>query len=64
MKHPSWTFDTSGNLTGTAWIQEAVTLSSDGSEYGGSYSITFFDTAGNNEDTFTGNIKGERITAD
>lgn len=62
LKHPSWTFDINGNLTGTAYILEAVTVSSSGNEYAGPYSISFFDTNGNPTGNFTGVIKANRIT--
>jgi hypothetical protein len=61
LKHPSWTFDTTGTLTGTAYILEAVTVSSTGNEYAGPYSISFFDTSGNPTGSFTGVIKATRI---
>ena len=64
LKHPSWTFDTSGNLTGVALIYEAVTLGSDGSSYSGTYAIYFYDTKGNPQGNFEGTLKAERITAD
>ncbi|HXM42780.1 MAG TPA: hypothetical protein VN924_16125 [Bryobacteraceae bacterium] len=61
LKHPSWTFDTSGNLTGTAYILETVTVGPGGNEYEGPYSIDFYDTSGNPTGSFTGNIKAYRI---
>jgi len=62
LKHPSWTFDTSGNLTGTALIQETVAVAAGGNQYEGPYSISFFDTSGNPVGAFTGTIKASRIT--
>ena len=64
LRHPSWTFDTSGNLTGIAVIAELVTVASDGNSYSGTYSINLFDTAGNPVGTYQGTLKAERITAD
>jgi hypothetical protein len=64
LKHPSWTFDTGGNLTGLALILETVTVSSDGTAYSGTYSIAFFDTMGNPVGSFDGTLQGERITVD
>ena len=61
LKHPSWTFDTTGNLTGTAYILETVTVGPGGNEYEGPYSISFYDTSGNPTGSFTGNIKAYRI---
>ena len=63
LRHPSWTFDTGGNLTGIAVIAELVTLAADGNSYSGTYSINLFDTAGNPVGTYQGTLKAERITA-
>jgi hypothetical protein len=41
LKHPSWTFDGNGNLTGTAYILETVTVASGGNQYQGTYTINF-----------------------
>jgi len=64
LKHPSWTFDVNGNLTGTAWILETVTVGPGGNAYDGPYSISFFDTSGNPIGTYTGVIKAYRIMPD
>jgi hypothetical protein len=62
LKHPSWTFDTNGNLTGTAIIYEAITVGLGGNEYAGPYSISFFDTSGNPVGTYSGTVKANRVT--
>jgi hypothetical protein len=64
LKHPSWTFDGSGNLTGTAYILETITVGPGGNEYGGPYTISFFDLSGNPVGTFPGAIKAYRIMPD
>ena len=64
LKHPSWTFDSSGNLTGTAYIIEMVTVGPGGNEYAGPYSINFYDTSGNPVGSFTGVLKANRIMPD
>lgn len=61
LKHPSWTFDASGNLTGTAEIDETVTVGPNGSAYEGSYTISFFDLQGNPIGTYPGAIKATRV---
>lgn len=61
LKHPSWTFDTNGTLTGTAWIFETVTLGPGGNGYDGPYTISLFDTEGNPIATYGGTIKAYRI---
>ena len=62
LKHPSWTFDNSGNLTGTAVIREAVTLNVAKNQFSGTYTIEFFDTSGNSEGRFDGTVEATRIT--
>ncbi|MGA3040310.1 MAG: hypothetical protein ABSF54_05895 [Bryobacteraceae bacterium] len=64
LKHPSWTFDSSGNLTGVAYIIESVTVASGGGTYEGNYSIYFYDTSGNPEGSFQGTIKANRVLPD
>jgi hypothetical protein len=64
LKHPSWTFDSSGNLTGLAMIFETVTVSTDGNTYSGVYTVDLFDTMGNPVGSFNGGLMGERIMPD
>jgi len=61
LKHPSWTFDSSGNLTGTAYIAESVTVDAGGNGYIGIYVINFFDTSGNPVGSFNGTLKAHRV---
>jgi hypothetical protein len=61
LKHPSWTFDSSGNLTGTAYISESVTVDAGGNGYDGQYVINFFDTSGNPVGSFSGTLKAHRV---
>lgn len=63
LKHPSWTFDTTGTLTGLAIISESVTMEN-GNTFGGTYVIKLFDTMGNPVGTYEGVVKAIRITAD
>jgi len=64
LKHPSWSFDTNGNLQGTVVIHETVTLSPDGISYYGSYRYDIYDTAGVFLEELTGTIKATRIHPD
>jgi len=64
LKHPSWTFDGNGNLTGTAYILETVTVASGGNQYQGTYTINFYDTSGNPEGSVSGTLAASRITPD
>ncbi len=53
-----------GPPVGPTRITETVTLSSDGSRYSGSFTLTAYDTSGNVTTTFTGVLTGTRITID
>lgn len=64
LKHPSWTFDTSGNLTGTAIIGEHVTVDSTGNAFSGTYTIDLFDTAGNPVGQYRGTVNATRVMPD
>lgn len=64
LKHPSWTFDSNGNLTGTAVIRENVTLSPGGNKFTGTYTISYYDTSGNPTGSFNGLVQATRITPD
>jgi len=64
LKHPSWVFDTNGNLTGTVLIGEEIKLDADGNGYSASVVIAAFDTQGNSLGKQTATLKATRITAD
>jgi len=64
LKHPSWTFDNSGNLTGTAIITEQMSIDATGNTYQGPYSYDIYDLNGNKMQHFTGTITAKRITVD
>lgn len=64
LKHPSWTFDANGNLTGTAIIREQVSVDPKGNTYKGTFTVDVFDLAGNPVFHLAGTLKGERITVD
>jgi hypothetical protein len=64
LKHPSWTFDLSGNLTGTAVIRETVTISSAGDKFNGTYTIDFYDNSGSSTGHFEGKVQASRIIPD
>ena len=64
LKHPSWSFDSNGNLQGTVIIGEKITVSPDGKSYSGSYTYSIYDTSGNFLEQFTGQIKATRIKPD
>jgi len=60
LTHPSWTFDASGNLTGTAVISETVTVTH-ANKFDGSYTLSYFDTKSNPVGTYTGTFTATRI---
>jgi hypothetical protein len=60
VKHPSWYFDTSGNLLGTVIIYETLTLDCDDSFHGTSVEVVY-DTQGNKLTTEEAQITGKRI---
>ena len=62
LKHPSWLFDNSGNLTGLAIITEQVSIDVLGNNYQGPYSYDIYDLNGNKQQHFTGTISAKRIT--
>lgn len=64
LKHPSWTFDANGNLTGTAIIREQVTVAHDGNTYKGTFTVDIYDIPGNHLTQFGGTIAAQRITVD
>jgi hypothetical protein len=64
LKHPSWTFDTSGNLTGTAIIGETVTVDAESNTFSGTYTIDLFDTSGNPVGQYNGTVKAARVMPD
>jgi hypothetical protein len=64
LKHPSWSFDPSGNLQGTVIIHETVILSADGNSYTGSYTYDIYDKSGAFIEELSGKIKATRIRPD
>jgi hypothetical protein len=64
LKHPSWYFDTSGNLLGTVIIHETISLSADGNTFSGPAVEDVYDTSGNLLEVLTARVKATRITAD
>lgn len=51
-----------GNPEGGAQVLEQVTLSADGNHYSGWFTLTAYDTAGNQTVSFTGSLSATRIT--
>ena len=64
LKHPFWTFDGSGNLTGSGVIRETVTVAGDQNSFSGPASVDYYDLNGNHIGHYFDFVKGTRITAD
>jgi hypothetical protein len=64
LNHPSWTFDSAGNLNGTVVIREQVVLDPRGNNFAGAFTYYVYDLNGNLLDRVNGKITGTRITAD
>lgn len=64
LKHPAWTFDANGNLTGTAILRETVTIERGENKFTGTYTLDYYDTSGKSTGHFTGEVQGTRITVD
>jgi hypothetical protein len=65
LNHFALSYDaTTGLLNGKANIAETITLSPGGTKYSGTFTITEFDTNGNEVDSVTGQIAADRITVD
>jgi hypothetical protein len=64
LNHYALSYDMSGNYTGTANIQESITLSPGGTKYSGTFAVILFDTNGNKLGQVVGQITANRITVD
>lgn len=65
LKHVSWTFDESGNLSGTAVFHDAVTVSADGNSYTGTEDVFVYDLGGNLIGEYLGDsLQATRISVD
>jgi len=64
LKHPALRFDADGNVIGTLVLRETNVVNRRGDHFAGTFTIEFFDLAGNSIFTGAGEITGERITVD
>ena len=64
LKHPALRFDAVGNVIGTLVLREVNVVNRRGDHFAGTFTIEFFDLAGNSIFTGAGEISGERITVD
>lgn len=61
LTHRVWHYDSNGNFLGTIHLAEKVTLGDHGTSHGGSFSLDFFDPAGNFQFEVAGDVVAERI---
>ena len=65
LKHVSWTFDSSGNLNGSAVFHDVIELSTDAQTFTGVENVYLYDLDGTLIDEFLGDsLKGTRIHVD
>ena len=65
VKHPSFTFDDQGNVTGTVIIRSVITLDRSAQTFTGTQTVDVFDNSGKLVDHFDGiTLKGTRIKPD
>jgi len=60
LTHPAWTFDASGNFTGTSMFSETITMTN-ADNFTGSYTLNYFDTNANPVGTYNGTFTATRI---
>jgi hypothetical protein len=65
VNHPSWNYDTSGNVIGTVIIKSQITIDSSGNSYKGTVTVDTYDLNGNKVPggSFSGQLTAKRITA-
>ncbi len=64
LAHRVWSYDTNGNFMGTIHLSETLTVSHDGNAHSGSFTLDFFDPAGNFQFEVAGDVTGERVSVD
>jgi hypothetical protein len=60
LTHPSWLFDSNGNLTGTSLFNVTVALDS-ADKFTGTYTLNYYDSEGNLGPVYTGTMTATRI---
>lgn len=63
VNHPSWLYDPSGNLVGTAVIKEQFAMDPGGKTFHGTITVDIYDLSGNLQAHLAGTYTGKRITA-
>jgi hypothetical protein len=62
LKHPAWTFDKDGNLTGRIVILSTIRLVPRNNTFAGTFDLQIMDNSGNLLATVQGTLEGKRIT--
>ena len=64
LAHRVWWYDASGTFLGTIHLSETLTLGNRGNTHSGSFTLDFYDPAGNFLFEVPGNVTGERISVE
>jgi hypothetical protein len=64
LTHRVWLYDTMGNFQGTGRLTETLVLGDRGNTHSGSFTLAFYDSAGNLVLEVAGTVVGERISPD
>jgi hypothetical protein len=62
LNHPSWTFNDQGILNGTATIKLSLTITPDGNQVTGTFTVDVLTLAGTNILHETGTVAGQRVS--
>ena len=61
LTHRVWLYDINGNLQAVGHLSETVTLCDNGNSQNGTFTLSFYDPAGNFQFSVPGNVVAERI---
>jgi len=64
LTHRVWLYDTNGNFQGTGHLSETLVLGDRGNTHSGTFTLGFYDPAGNFLFDIPGTVVGERISPD
>jgi hypothetical protein len=62
LTHRVWNYDINGNFMGTIHLNETLVLGDKGNTHSGSFTLGFYDPAGNFMFEVPGTVVGERIS--
>jgi hypothetical protein len=64
LAHRVWNYDSNGTFLGTIHLSETVTVGQGGNTHSGSFTLDFYDPAGNFQFEVAGSVTGERISVE